>query len=286
MKSKTGKKTLPARKRLTDVELTNRLSALDGRWAAAPKPRFAKEIAKKDVGALLKKLSDADAPTRTEAAAALGEIGSAKSAGGLKALLRDPFPPVRQAAAAALVALGDQAMLREFMKTLDDPSPRVVAGAAAALGRAGQKEAVPALLRAFRTTDPVVGGAVARALGQLGDRAAVPWLVAALKSNFIPAEAAEALGRLKDSSSAKLLVDAAVRHPDAEVRAAAARSLGLLAGDDKKDFDFGLGEKKLVQALGKLGKDPSRKVRLCAALALGELGDKAAPAALAAALEG
>lgn len=257
--------------KLSDAQIRAALALIDPRWA---QPGEARKGAKTpDVAALEKKLSDKNPVTRAEAAAALGQLKSKKSTGKLKDALADPFPPVRQAAASALLQLGDKAMLNEFVKALKDENPRVVAGAATALGESGNEDVVPYLIDAFRTTNPVIGSAIARALGALKAPQAVQWLTAALTNNFIPAAAAEALGRIGDPSAAPLLVHC-LEHPDADVKAAAARSLGLFKGSAAKSFDQQTRDTKVLPALSKLSRDPSAKVRLCAAIARMELGDK------------
>ncbi|MBI3180735.1 MAG: HEAT repeat domain-containing protein [Myxococcales bacterium] len=282
-KSPKPKADKKAQRPLSEEEIDKKLRALEPRWGKRPAPRFAKEIQGKDEKALLGLLAGKDPAARAEAAAALGAISSKKAAPALKQALSDKFPPVRQAAAAALAALGDRAMLDEFIKALRDEDPRVVAGAAAAIGASGQKEAVPYLLEAFRTTNPYVGSAIARALGALGDRQAVQWLAAALKNNFIPAEAAEALGLIGSAGGAKELL-AAANHVDAHVRAAAARSIGLICKAEPKAFDFMFREQMVLPALRKLVADQSPKVKLCAAISLTELGDEAGGEAIASAL--
>lgn len=266
--------------KLSDAQIRAALALIDPAWASSATPNPAKG----DVATLEKKLSDSNPVARADAAAALGQLKSGKSTAKLKALLQDPFPPVRQAAAGALLQIGDKVMLKEFVKALKDESPRVVAGAATALGDSGQKDVVPYLLESFKTTNPVVASAIARALGNLRAPEAVQWLVAALSNNFIPVAAAEALGRIGDASAAPLLMKA-LTHPDPDVKAAAARSLGLFKSSASKKFDQIARDTKVIPALKKLAADPSPKVRLCAAIARMELGDEHGAQSLKSTLE-
>lgn len=271
---------------LSESQLDAALAALDPRWAPPAKLRFENELQKgaAAIPGLEQKLADPDPSTRADAAIALGALKAGSAAAKLKALLADKFPPVRQAAAGALIALGDRALLNELIKGLADPDPKVIAGAAAALGTSSNPEVVPYLLQAFQTRDTAVGVAVATALGQLRAAAAVQYLVAALSANFVPAACCEALGLIGDGNAAPILLDA-LRHPDENVRASAARALGLLASSTSPRFDAVVRQNKAIPALKALAADPSPKVRLCASLSRLELSDESARPALKATLE-
>lgn len=258
-------------------EVKGRLAAIDPAWSApvAPPRTLPRD-------ALLSALRGRDPKEREEAARGLGEHGDDEALSALRETLSDPEKSVRSAAAVSLVRLGDRALLAAMMKGLSDPSPRHVAGAAVALGLSRRREAVEPLLTAFRTHNTAVGAAIAGALGMIGDAKAVGPLLEALKADFVPADACQALGRLADARVTLPLVKA-LKHRDPKVRAQAARALGALraplaAANAKEPRE------KAVAALRKVLGDPSRTLRLAAALSLHELGDREASAKVVAIL--
>lgn len=253
---------------MNEEQIAEKLAELEPAWAGRPN-LFERQIASRDVKALLVRLDDSLPGVRADAAEALGRLKEAAATSKLKAMLADPEPAVRRAAAVGLASLGDEVICQEFIKALLDSSAKVVAGAAEALGLAGFKPAVPYLLKAYRTDHPRVAAAIATALGRLGDRQAVPWLVAAVKRGVAPVEAATALGELGDPAGTRGLCDA-LTHEFPPLRAAAARSLGRLARTG--NFDFVL-QDGAVSALHKLTADPDPRVQFCAALGLAGFGD-------------
>jgi HEAT repeat protein len=253
----------------------HRLAAIEPAWARAATPLANR---KKEVSTerLLGILSSRDPVARVRAAQALGCLGAKEAVPRLRHCLQDDSKPVRSAAAIALVRMGDRAMLQGSICGLKDPSPKAVAGAALALGLSKSKDAVPHLLEAFHTHDPKVGGAVATALGMIGDSRAAAPLLAALKADFVPAEACKALGCLGDTTAAPAVIKA-LRHRDQKVRCLAARSLAALKTPLAGAPDL---KAKALKGLQKLMEDPSKKVRLNAALALHALGGRGAPGEL------
>lgn len=217
--------------------------------------------------ALTAQLKDPDPDVRAEAAEALGLLGHGDAVSALRAQLKDADGEVRTSAAVALIRIGDEALFPEVVKALRHADRRVVIGAAVTLGRLADPRVVPNLVEAFKTQDREVGAAVAWALGQCRDRAALPWLLAALEQGFAAANVCEALGRIGDARARPALLGA-LRSEAADTRAYAARALSLLDGPP-----VGQERARLVSALRRGLKDPSRKVRLCAAIALYELGE-------------
>jgi len=258
----------PPALKLRDVG--QKLGAIEPKWASAPRPSAPR--AAPSLERLLEQLRSADAAVRESAAGALGERRE------------DSEKAVRSAAAISLARLGDRALLAEMVKGLSDSNPRSVAGSAVALGLSKRPEVVEPLLAAFKTHNTSVGAAVAGALGMIRDARALPPLLEALKADFVPADACDALGALGDARAAPGLTRA-LKHRDEKVRARAARALGALrsglaAADCREARD------KAVLALRKLLADPSRKLRLSAALSLHELGDREASAQIVAVLRG
>ena len=253
---------------MNEEQIAEKLAELEPAWAGRPN-LFDKQIASRDVNALLSRLDDQLPGVRADAAEALGRLKEGSATARLKALLQDPEAAVRRAAAVGLASLGDEAIAKEFVKALLDPAAKVVAGAAEALGLSGYKAAVPYLLKAYRTEHPRVAAAIAVALGRLADPQAVPWLLQALKQGLAPVEAATALGELGDALATRGLCEA-LAHEFPPLRAAAARSLGQLARSG--NFDFILKD-TAVSALHRLLADADPRVQFCAALGLAGFGD-------------
>jgi HEAT repeat protein len=256
---------------------TRALEALDAGFRPPARHRFSAVLANDDAAnALLEALGDDAADVRADAAAALGELGDKAAVKALRACLTDPDGEVRTRAAVALIRIGDEVLLPEVVKALRHSDARVVIGAAVVLGHLGDARVVPNLVEAFKTEDPQVGAAIAWAIGQCQDTAALPWLVTALEQGFATANVCEALGRLGDPK-ARPALEKALAYPSEDTRAYAARALGLLSADPPTPAT-------ILDALRKLLDDKARKVRLCAAIALHELGDGDARARLADAL--
>jgi len=263
-----GAKPERAPKPLAQKDLGKRLLAIEPEWELAKSPK-APPTSKR----LLAQLEGPDSAAREKAARALGELGAKEAIPALQARLADDSKGVQSAAAIALVRLGDRPLFEQMVKDLADPKPKVVAAAALALGLARRREAVPHLVALFEAAHPE-SGAAATALGLIGDPAAAAALLAALKRGFKVPEVCSALGRLGDARAVAPLIRA-LRHAEAAVRAEAARSLGslkeaILSPDAKSDPE------KPRAALRRRLDDENEKVRLNAALALVELGDREA----------
>ncbi len=272
------------------VNVLSRLQEIDPGLSRSNENRFGAEIARgaASFDALLRHAADDDGEVRADAAEALGLLGDARALEPVRALLGDPDGEVRTNAAVALIRIGDEKLFPEVVKSLRHPDPRVVIGAAVALGRLADRRVVPNLVEAFKTEDPEVGAAVAWSLGQCGDAAALPWLITAVEQGFAVANACEALGRIGDARAQPALLGA-LDHAADDVRAYAARALGLLKYDVEGALAARAGQlsgQRAVPRLKELLDDRSRKVRLCAAIALYELGEKLGGDALVDQLQG
>ncbi len=255
------------------VDVLGRLSEIDPELGPPKQNRFAADLAAgtATVDALLTRIVDDDPDARADAAEALGHLKDKRASKPLRGLLADPDGEVRTNAAVALIRIGDEQLFPEVVKALRHPDPRVIIGAAVALGRLADRRVVPNLVEAFKTENVEVGAAVAWALGQCGDAAALPWLITAVDQGFAVANACEALGRIADARAQGALLTALASSSD-EVRAYAARALGQLRFAAHED-DGVLLDARMVPALKGSLKDRSRKVRLCAAISLYELGE-------------
>jgi HEAT repeat protein len=186
-----------------------------------------------------------------------------------------PFE-VRARAVLALGALGDAALpvLAEVRASADDPVLRHLA--ARELAAVGGAEARTALRGALADGDPGVRATAAEGLGQVRDRDAGAALIAGAKQEpwpFVRRAELEALGRLCGPGAADLLVRG-VERDVAEVRRAAL--VGLTRCKDPRARSL------LLRVLGR--RNEASTVRELSAALLGELGDRAAAPAMAAAL--
>lgn len=198
----------------------------------------------------------------------------------LTALLEDSDAGVRRLAAAALSSLPEGPIRREQLAVaLSDPGAEVRIEAVRSWARAAQDSAGCAPLRQA-TEDPSDHVALV-ALDALGGRCPaeeeVPELLAALVEAlpagdgdwYRPARALAALARI-DVPRARGLLPAFTRHPDAFVRAWAARVAGVVEDRD---------------ALRRLAGDPVPNVRQAAVAALFPLEGRRADSILVAQLE-
>jgi HEAT repeat protein len=194
-----------------------------------------------------------------------------------------PFD-VRARAVMALGSLGDAALpvLAEVRARASEPVLRHLAareltalGGAAAPG-APRTSALDALRAGLGDADPRVRATAAEGLGLLRDAAAGPALIAGAKQEpwpFVRRSELEALGRLCGPGAADLLVRA-VERDVAEVRRAALGAL-VRCKDPRA-------QALLLRVLGR--RNEASTVRELSAALLGELGDRRAAPAMAAAL--
>jgi HEAT repeat protein len=189
-----------------------------------------------------------------------------KSGALLWKLLEDDMPSVRHAAGFALASIRDPSIVQAFILELNGASSSKAAKAALTLGQAGFVNAAPYFASTFTRDDAKASAAFALALGMLADRSAAPLLIDALENDFVPAEAAVALGQLDDVSAVPALTKA-LGHKKDSVRAAAAYSLACLGAASEEEHA------RVQQGLAALERDPSPRVRLCAAVARFERGD-------------
>jgi HEAT repeat protein len=186
-----------------------------------------------------------------------------------------PFE-VRARAVMALGALGADALptLAEVRAHAEEPVLRHLA--ARELGAVGGAPAAAALRDALSDADPRVRATAAEGLGQEHAAAATPALIAGAKQEpwpFVRRAELEALGRLCGPAAADLLARAVDRDV-AEVRRAAL--VGLARCKDPRARTL------LLRVLGR--RNEASTVRELSAALLGEMGDRGAAPAMAAAL--
>ena len=121
-----------------------------------------------DVESLIDALEDDNASVRIAAITALGNIGDAAATGPLAATLGSQAVDIRKAAADSLGQIGDPAAVEALVICLKDVSWSVRRAAASALGRIGDARAADPLKTAFDDSDANVRRAVGDALAALG----------------------------------------------------------------------------------------------------------------------
>jgi HEAT repeat protein len=189
--------------------------------------------------ALTEALTDAEEFVRWQAAEALAAQDAGRVFPMLADLLNNTHPLKRAGAATALGRLGSEAATLTLERRLrEETDPEVRAAIVAALGEAGDPNLAPALEPLLEDADPDLRRAVATALGRLGNPAAATALAQALAQPSQPLlvrrAIAAALVRTAHPDAQEPLV-AALADADPQVRAYAARALGLAGSEPAYD---------------------------------------------------
>ena len=256
--------------------------------------------AKIAIPALIKTFADANSEVRQAAADALSKFGPAAVPPLIDALKADSAS-TRSEAARALGTIGSDARdAIPALKALFLASDKVGNSAGEALAKIG-KPAVPALSEALKHDNAAVRAQAVRLLGKIGADA-VPTLVDALADKNVDVRlgAAGALTPLRISDKMVVLALAhAVHDPDQRVRQQCLQALRLLGVGAKlaapkliaalKDSD-GANRLQIIQVLQGLGEtdqilpvaaellgDGNAQIRLAAVGLLGSQGSKALP---------
>lgn len=164
--------------------------------------------------------------------------------------LKDPSPRVRRAAVAAVATLGGaRAQLGRLLDRLQDGDLEVRIATARALGDSGDARARPGLVSALEDRSPVVRRAAGAALAALG--VTPTGQAAALAAQRLAAEIAR------------------LQHPDEQIRASAARELGLAEQAEAVapltralDGTSALVAREAARALGRSGSAEAQRVLL------------------------
>ena len=220
--------------RLEDVEAEERRMAAEAPGeikseAAYALGRIGSEAA---VTRLVARLEDADSDVRSAAAQALGKIRSEAAVAPLIARLEDADSDVRSAAAQALGEIRSEAAVAPLIARLEDADSDVRSVAAQALGQIKSEAAVMPLIARLEHADSGVRSTAARALGGIKSEAAVVPLVACLEGTeaSVRRAAADALGRIGSEAAVAPLI-ARLEDAEAWVRSAAARALGQIKSE-------------------------------------------------------
>jgi HEAT repeat protein len=246
-------------------------------WRKAGTPGAPSDPTPLSVHALRRALGDISGAVRSQAASALGRVGTpaAAVAPALIGLLKDSDETVRCQAAQALACVGGgtEETVDALVELLQDTSVSVKASAARALGalRTRAAPAVPALIPLLHDRDELVRTAAADAVAQAGplDPQATEALAEGLASpdTVVQAQTAEALAAIGTvaQEAAPALVEALENGSD-RVRAKAADALGKI-GEAAADI--------AVPSLMRALHDKDNWVSAMAAEALGEMGESA-----------
>jgi hypothetical protein len=122
---------------------------------------------RRDIAGLIRALRSSDFSVQTQAAQALGSLGTAAMDGLIRALNRKN-KDVRLGVIGALTIIRDPRSVDPLIKTLQDENLEVRWQAAIALGEIGEGRAIGALQAALRDTDKYVRYGAAFALAKLG----------------------------------------------------------------------------------------------------------------------
>lgn len=221
-------------------------------------------------------LGDRETKKRARAAELLGKLPvSKRSLASLRVALSDEATAVKEAAARALLALGDRAYQHELESMVRSADSEQASFALRTLTSMKSVMSVPSLLAAFRDAKGDSAKLLAEALGEMGDKLAVPLLCVALQHGFAAAEAAAALGRIGDERAIAALLHG-LQSEDDDVRAEAARALGRIRPPHRRNVPTKQleAEGKVTVTLRNALQDECRRVRINAAVALWQLGDR------------
>ncbi|HSS44814.1 MAG TPA: HEAT repeat domain-containing protein, partial [Thermoanaerobaculia bacterium] len=172
-----------------------------------------------------------ESSTRARAALALGRIRDERGSDLLRSLVTDRSAEVRAAAAFGCEVIGDPLLTPDLLPLLSDPDAGVVCAAARAVGFLARGDGQDALVAAIpRAAAPEPRATMLEALWRFAapETEATALRYAGDADARIRRAAVYALSRKPRESSAAALA-AALRDPDSDCAAMAARGLGLLA---------------------------------------------------------
>jgi HEAT repeat protein len=238
--------------------------------------------------------------------AALGTCGDERALVPVLGLLGDPDPAVRASAMRALRPLLGPRAADVLIGTLADTDADIRILAAEYLGTIRSRAAVPKLVDAARAGEPMrLRYAAMTSLGAIGDPAALAVLLEVLRDGPAPLRrvAADAIAQLRVIDAVAPHV-AMARGGDLDRRAHAVRALGGVLRDrphaGARTLLLGLAKRGPIAvslpAIGAIGamrdpaaepalialaRDSTLERRRAAVTALGDLGDRAGPAAVA-----
>lgn len=208
---------------------------------------------------LIERMKPASEEERVQTLAALREAGAV---GSIARSTGRGLPWRRALAVRTLGWIGAEETVPFLIERLSDRNRYVRESAVRALGRIGDARALPSLAELFRSPGRVGPGVVYDALVAFG-REAEPLFAGALGSEIASVRVASCFGvaALSEPDSVRRLLEPLLGDGAAQVRSAAAESLGQVAGG------------RLPDALAQATRDEQATVRSAVAGALGSYDD-------------
>jgi HEAT repeat protein len=208
---------------------------------------------------LIERMKPASEEERAHTLAALSEVGAVDS---IARSTARGLPWRRALAIRTLGWIGAEETVPVLIERLSDRNPHVRESAVRALGRIGASPALPSLAELFRSPGRVGPGVVYDALVAFGP-AAEPVFAGALGSEIASVRVASCFGVavLSEPENARRLLEPLLRDGAAQVRSAAAESLGRVEGE------------RIPDALAQATRDEQATVRSAATGALGSYDD-------------
>lgn len=219
-----------------------------------------------------KLLQDQAIPVRFIAVLAVGDLQYSLARNEIARLLSDPNPNIQIAAAYAMTKLGNPEYFKVFRNAAVSEDQTVRANAALLLGKSGQKEALRVLWWTLRQPDSTdkVSLQAAESIALLQDERIYPKLWSRLISAYaddrvLGIRAMGALGTEQAKNAIITMLDDTI----IEVRLTAAAQLGRLGEP--------IGEARVAEVFEKnlladMDADGQQRVKVLAALAIGEIG--------------
>lgn len=213
-------------------------------------------------GKLFRYLKSPNPLTRYRAVEVIGRIQDPQDVSHLIPMLKDKDARVIHAAVFALGQVGEAAALPPLAELNKEAKPDLQILIAEALGKIGGDEALAALTETLHSFEGSVKGAAILALARMADPRAANSLIVAIHDGDpgVAEKAIYALEKFKSIRTRKTLPPL-LRHDDARIRAATARTLG------KQDVE----DDETIRALGLLVLDRNLPVAINAINALGEI---------------
>jgi len=219
-----------------------------------------------------KLLQDQAIPVKFIAVLAVGDLRYSLARNEIARLLSDPNPNITIAAAYAMTKLGSPEYFKVFRNAVISEDQTVRANAALLLGKSGQKEALRVLWWTLRQPDSTdkVSLQAAESIALLQDERIYPKLWSRLISAYaddrvLGIRAMGALGTEQAKNAIITMLDDTI----IEVRLTAAAQLGRLREPIGEATVAGVFEKNL---LADMDADGQQRVKVLAALAIGEIG--------------
>jgi HEAT repeat protein len=179
--------------------------------------------------------------------------------------LSDQSPSLRVNAIVALGLISDPAAIPALIDKLEDTSSSVRLEAAKAMSRFPDTRAIDNLLTLCRDTDERIRLAASAALAKIPDNRATEYFVTLLQDDDpkIVVNALEALSSVRHISAIDAVISC-MKNPHADVRSAAADTIGVLGAPE----GYEILSTKIVD------EDEERSVRVSCANAMKEIGTK------------